>query len=221
VVRDIVSTGGAAEADEVDALDERSVEAHADAVAAKAGGIDVALNAVGIRHVQGPPLSELSLEDYALPIAAYTRTHFITAKAVAKHMARKGSGAILIMSTPGARMAGTGFLGYGVACAAKEGLSRLLAAELAPAGIRVVCLRSHAIPEAVAAGSHSRDVFSKVAERAGVTVDEMLAGAAEGTLLKRLPTLAEVGDVAAFMASDRAASMTGTVANMSCGLLVD
>ncbi len=50
----------------------------------------------------------------------------------------------------------------------------------------------------------------------------MLAGtAAEGTLLKRLPTLAEVADVAAFLASDRAASMTGTVANMTCGALVD
>jgi 3-oxoacyl-[acyl-carrier protein] reductase len=49
----------------------------------------------------------------------------------------------------------------------------------------------------------------------------MLAGAAEGTLLKRLPTLAEVADVAAFMASDRAGAMTGTVANLTCGLLVD
>jgi 3-oxoacyl-[acyl-carrier protein] reductase len=41
------------------------------------------------------------------------------------------------------------------------------------------------------------------------------------TLLKRLPTLGEVGDVAALMASDYARSMTGAVANMSCGAIVD
>jgi 3-oxoacyl-[acyl-carrier protein] reductase len=221
VARDIVASGGGAELAQVDALDERAVEKHAYSVAAKAGSIDVALNAVGILHVQGTPFADLSVEDYAHPIAAYTRTHFITARAVARHMAKNGSGVILIVSTPGARMAGTGFLGYGVACAAKEGLSRLLAAELAPSGIRVICLRSHAIPEAAARGSHSREVFRPVAERAGLTVEDMLAGAANGTLLKRLPTLAEVGDVAAFMASDRAGAMTGTVANMTCGLLVD
>ena len=42
----------------------------------------------------------------------------------------------------------------------------------------------------------------------------------DGTLLGRLPTLAEVANVAAFMASDRASAMTATVANISCGSVV-
>jgi len=46
-------------------------------------------------------------------------------------------------------------------------------------------------------------------------------GAAGGALLKRLPTLAEVANTAAFMASDQAGAMTGTVANLTCGFLVD
>ena len=50
---------------------------HADAVAAKEGTIDIAVNAVGILHVQGPPFAELLFEDYAHPIAAYTRTNFL------------------------------------------------------------------------------------------------------------------------------------------------
>jgi len=54
VARDIAAAGGAAETARVDALDERAVFAHADAVAARAGRIDIALNAVGIKHVQGP-----------------------------------------------------------------------------------------------------------------------------------------------------------------------
>jgi NAD(P)-dependent dehydrogenase (short-subunit alcohol dehydrogenase family) len=54
VAEEISAAGGSAEAAEVDALDESAVADHADAVASRAGGIDVALNAVGILHVQGP-----------------------------------------------------------------------------------------------------------------------------------------------------------------------
>ena len=49
----------------------------------------------------------------------------------------------------------------------------------------------------------------------------MLAGAAGGTLLRRLPALDEVASAAAFMASDGARAMTGAVANLTCGFLVD
>jgi NAD(P)-dependent dehydrogenase (short-subunit alcohol dehydrogenase family) len=118
-------------------------------------------------------------------------------------------------------MAGTGFLGYGATCAAVEAFSRLLAVELGPSGIRVNCLRPHAIPEALARGSHSAGVFRGPAERAGLTVEAMLAGAAGQTPLRRLPTLEEVASTAAFLASDQAGAMTGAVANLSCGALVD
>ena len=61
---------------------------HAAEVAGRAGGIDIALNAIGIVHVQGTPLAELPLEDFFLPVRAYTRSCFLTAKAVAPHMRR-------------------------------------------------------------------------------------------------------------------------------------
>jgi NAD(P)-dependent dehydrogenase (short-subunit alcohol dehydrogenase family) len=189
--------------------------------AAMAGRIDIALNAVGVVHVQGTPFAELSFEDYAHPISAYTRTNFLTAKAVARHMAKRGCGVILTLSTPGSRMSGSGFIGYGVTCAAIEGFSRILAGELGASGIRVVCLRPDAIPEALAT-SHSREVFAGFAARAGTTVEAMLAERARtGTLLQRFPTLAEVADFAAFAASDRAGAMTGAIANLTCGSLVD
>jgi 3-oxoacyl-[acyl-carrier protein] reductase len=190
-------------------------------VAAKAGRIDVALNAVGIVHVQGTPFLELSAADFAHPIAAYARTNFLTARAVARRMAAQRSGVLLTLSTPGSRMSGSGFLGYGMTCAAIEAFTRLLAGELGGSGVRVVCLRPHAIPEALPA-SHAREVFEGFARRAGTTVEAMLAGhASAGTLLKRLPTLAEVADFAAFAASDRAGAMTGAIANLTCGALVD
>src|SRR5512134_2992806 len=221
VARDIRAAGGEADAAVVDALDDRAVDRHADGVAAKAGGIDIALNAVGFHHVQGTPFADVSLEDFSFPITAYTRSLFITARAAARHMAQRRPGVILVLSTPGSRLPGTGYLGYGVTCAAKEAFSRLLAAELAPRGVRVLCIRPHAIPEAAAAGSHAAGVFRPAAERAGLSVEAMLAGAAQTTLLKRLPTLDEVAGAAVFAASDRAGAMTGTILNLSCGLLVD
>lgn len=221
VAREMSAAGGSVETAEVDALDEQAIDRHADAVAASAGGIDIALNAVGIVHVQGTPFTELSFQDYAHPITAYTRTNFLTAKAVARHMVKQGSGVILTLSTPGSRMSGQGFLGYGVTCGAIETFSRILAGELGPSGIRVICLRPDAIPEAVTT-SHTRAVFSGFAERAGTTVEAMLAERARtGTLLKRLPTLAEVANFAAFVASDCASAMTGAIANLTCGSLVD
>jgi 3-oxoacyl-[acyl-carrier protein] reductase len=205
----------------VDAMDERAVDGHADAVAARAGGIDIALNAVGIPHVQGTRFPELSFEDYAYPIAAYTRTNFLTAKAVARHMARQGSGVILFVAPgPGARLSGQGFLGNGVAAAALEALSRILAGELGPNGIRVNCLRPHAIPGSVAT-SHTRELFTAMAGLSGSSLEAWLSGLADTTLLGRLPTLDEVADCAAFVASDRASAMTGAIVNLTSGALVD
>jgi 3-oxoacyl-[acyl-carrier protein] reductase len=221
VAQEISAAGGKAETAEVDAMDERAVDRHADAVSARAGGIDIALNAVGIAHVQGTPFAELSFEDYAHPITAYARTNVVTAKAVARHMAKQGSGVILLLAPgPGARMSGQGFLGNGVSAAAVEALSRILAGELGPSGIRVNCLRPHAIPEAVAA-SHTRQLFNGMAGMSGLTTEAWLAGLASTTLLASLPTLSEVAETAAFLASDRAGAMTGTVANLTSGALVD
>jgi NAD(P)-dependent dehydrogenase (short-subunit alcohol dehydrogenase family) len=126
----------------------------------------------------------------------------------------------ITINTPGGDLPGTGYLGFGVACAAIEGFSRLLACELAPSGIRVICLRPHAVPEALSFGSHAAAVFKPAADKAGITVKEMFEAPA-GTLLKRYPTLDEVAATAAFMASDKAGAMTGTIANLTCGALLD
>lgn len=220
VARDIAAAGGAAQVAQVDALDLDATSRHAAAVAKEAGGIDIALNAVGVAHVQGQPLAELRLEDYALPVDTYLRTNFITAKAVAPHMSAR-SGVILMLTTPASRMAGPGFLGHAVACAGVEGLTRHLAGELGGFGIRVLCIRSHAIPQAVERGSHSVEVFEAVARREGIRVGAMLEEAANATPLKRLPRLDQVAATAVFLASPQAGAMTGTVANLSCGLVFD
>jgi 3-oxoacyl-[acyl-carrier protein] reductase len=217
VAEEISAAGGIAETAEVDALDESAVADHAEAVASRAGGIDVALNAVGILHVQGPPLAELSFEDYAHPITAYSRTNFLTAKAVARHMVERRSGVILTLSTPGSRMTGQGFLGYGVTCAAIEAFSRILAGELGPSGIRVVCLRPHAIPEA-AATSHTGEVFS---DPVPPSTRCWPSGPAAARCWDAFPPSPRSPTSPRSPPPNRAGALTGAIANLSSGALVD
>jgi 3-oxoacyl-[acyl-carrier protein] reductase len=221
VARDIASAGGQARIATLDVLDEKAVHEHADAIAAEAGRIDIALNAAGIMHVQGKPLMELSLAEFELPIHGYMRSQFIIAKAVARHMVAKRSGVILNLSTPASKVAFPGVLGFGSACGAIETFNRHLAAELGPSGVRVVCLRPDAIPETVKLGSHAREVFQPVADRAGVPLEELLAPSTSTAVLKRYPRLLEVANAAVFVASEHGGAMTGVVMNLSCGSVLD
>jgi NAD(P)-dependent dehydrogenase (short-subunit alcohol dehydrogenase family) len=218
VARDIVAAGGVAETARVDALDEKAVEEHVDTVVERAGGVDISFNAVG----PGPatdrlPLTELAAEAFARPIAFYTRSNFITATAAARRMSGQGSGVIVTLTAVPGRMPANLIGGAAPAWAAVEAFSRSLALELGPAGVRVVCLRSHAIPETPLIEAN----FATAAAAAGVTPAQFQAKLEQGTLLKRLPTLAEVADTAAFIASDRAGAMTATVANLSAGSIAD
>jgi NAD(P)-dependent dehydrogenase (short-subunit alcohol dehydrogenase family) len=213
--------GDAADVAEVDALDEHAVVEHADAVAAGAGGIDIALNAVSFPHVSDRPLAELAVDEVMHPIDSFLRTNLITAKATARHMTARGAGAILTLSTAGSRFARPGNLGYGTTCATIEQMTQRLAAELGPSGVRVVCLRPTAIADAASNGSYTGELFAPLAAAAGVSVEQMLAQWGEDqTLLGRLPTLAQVADAAVFLASDHAGAITGAVADLTCGAAV-
>jgi NAD(P)-dependent dehydrogenase (short-subunit alcohol dehydrogenase family) len=214
VAEEIVAAGGVAETAQVDALDERAVEEHLDAV----GGVDVSFNAIG----PGPapdrvPLTELAGDAFARPIAFYTRANFITATAAARRMRGRGSGVIVTLTALPGRLPANLVGGQAPAWAAVESFSRSLAGEVGPAGIRVVCLRSHAIPETPLIEEN----FVTAAAAAGVEPAVFQAKLEQSTLLGRLPTLAEVAETAAFVASDRAGAVTGTVVNLSAGGFTD
>jgi 3-oxoacyl-[acyl-carrier protein] reductase len=215
VASDIGDTAGVAE---VDALDEQDVAAHADAVAADAGGIDIALNAVAFPFVHGVPFVEVAVEDVMYPIDAFLRTNLITAQAIARHMTSRGSGTILTLSTAASRVVLPGTLGYGTTGTMVEVVSERLAVELGPSGVRVVCLRPHAIADGPSRGSFAGAVFEARAAAAGVGVEQWLEQfATDTTLLGRFPTVADVADAAVFLASDRARAITGTVVDLTFG----
>jgi NAD(P)-dependent dehydrogenase (short-subunit alcohol dehydrogenase family) len=212
VAIEMTADGGTADMAQLDALDD---EKHLEAVVKKAGGIDISFNAVGLEETQGIPLIDLSLEDFLFPITAWSRTVFLTGRAAARRMTKQGSGVILTINAPAGHEALSG--GFAAACAAVEALSRTLAAEVGPRGVRVLCLQPNAVPESAAL----RESVAQHARGKGVELEEVLASLANDTLLGRLPTLEEVANVAAFMTSDRASAMTGTVVKLNCGSLVD
>jgi 3-oxoacyl-[acyl-carrier protein] reductase len=207
VADEIRAAGGRADTAEVDALDERAVDAHADAVAAEAGGIDVSFNLITHGDVQGTPLHEMALDDFARPVVNAVSTTFLTARAAARHMIPRGGGAILVFGGEGDPMRDYYIGGVQIAFHALEAMRRQLATELGPHGIRVVTLRSGGVPETIPADFHGRDAITDAIERA--------------TLLGRTATLQDVGDVAAFVASDRARTMTAATVNVSAGALLD
>lgn len=216
----INSAGGLAEAAVVDAMDKKQVDQHLAGIIKKTGHVDISFNAIGIVHVQGIPLQDLSIDEFNLPVNTYITANFITASAAARHMILQRSGVILTISTPGALLANGIAGGFGVSNAAVEGLTRQFAGELGAYGIRAVCLRPDAIPEAAMAGSHSREVFGNRAKLMGITLEELYPLMPAGTLLQRSPTLEDVANTAVFIASDKGKAMTATVANLTCGSLV-
>lgn len=205
VADEIRSNGGTAHTAVVDALDERAVNEYVDTVAGQAGRIDISFNVIGYGDVQ-QPLMEISVDDFLQPITIATRTHFLTSRAAARQMIPQGSGVILAFGGNGPQTL-PGLGGFKIALDAVEGLRRQWAMELGEHGIRVVTLKTGGIPESLP------DDFE--------WKDEITASLVEPTLLKRTATLADVGNVAAFIASDQARTMNSTEINISCGALVD
>ncbi|UJW86816.1 SDR family NAD(P)-dependent oxidoreductase [Devosia sp. SL43] len=216
VADEINVAGGNAEAAEVDALDEAQARAHADAVVTKAGRIDITFNAISIRgDLQGTRLIDMPTEDVLTPILTGARTHLLTALAAARHMVKQRSGVILTLSSTGAHLSGRDQMkhstgGFGVACSTIEALSRTLAAELGPHGIRVVCLRSEAITELWPMDSEHAEMFR-----------DFKTYMTAGTILGRTTSLAELANGAALAASDRSSAISGAILNLTCGSVMD
>ncbi|MBA3874886.1 MAG: SDR family oxidoreductase [Anaerolineae bacterium] len=201
----IRAKGGKVETRVLDALDEKAVDAFVDEVVKQAGHIDISFNLISVGDVQ-QPLNEISVDDFLQPITITMRTQFLTTRAASRHMMKQKSGVILTFGGGGPQtVAGLG--GFKISLDATEGLRRQWAVELGEYGIRVVTLKTGGIPESLA------DTFAPR--------DEITESITNETLLKRAATLEDVGNVAAFVASDLARTITSTEINISAGALVD
>jgi NAD(P)-dependent dehydrogenase (short-subunit alcohol dehydrogenase family) len=214
VAADIAAAGGAAEVSVVDALDEQAVDDHVRMVVSRAGSVDVSFNLVTRGDVQQVPLVDMTAADLLRAVTTGLTSNFLTARAAARRMIEQGSGVILALSSGSAR-ATTPLMGStGPADAATETFLRYLAAEVGPHGVRVVGLYTAGVVDTL-----TREKIAAVAGGDGMDPADMERAIAGMTMLRRAPRLAMVADAAAFLASDRAAGITGTIVNVTCGLL--
>lgn len=223
VAKEITQKGGGVETAQLDALDEQAIERHATDVARKAGRIDISFNAVGVpaelvaqKGMQGVPFTQIPLESFTAPIDTYTRTNFLTARAAARRMTEAKSGGVILMHTPEpARISAPLLGGMGPAWAAMEALCRNLSAELGSQGIRAVCLRTTGLPE-----THTIDIVYGIHAKVLGMPQEQVRAFFEGmTHRKRSTTLAELANAAVVVASDLGNGWTGTVANLTGGIV--
>lgn len=219
VTREVVSENGHIKASRIDALDEHAVHAHMNDVLKENGKIDITFNAIGVsqKGVQGTSLDQLSQEDFFQPVSTYLRSHFITSKVAVVPMVKQRSGVILA-HVPNASRISSPFVGGMIpAWAAVEGLFRSLSVEYGARGVRSVCLLTTGIPETPLID----EVWEIHGKSHGITFEqfhEMMEGQ---THRKRLTTLKELTNAAVFAASDEGSAITGTIFNLTAGMIVN
>lgn len=196
VAAEIASEGGTSHVAVVDALDDAAVGAHVQDVVEQVGRVDVCFNLVSRGDVQGTPLLDMDVDDFMQPVSAGARSNFITGRAAARHMVEQGSGVILMITS------GSGPVlkpspdfqmgGTGPADAATESFMHYLAGEVGARGVRVAVLWT-----------------------AGVFYPDLMAPL---SMLGRGPTVDQLADTAAFVASDRGSGITASIVNVSSGV---
>ena len=205
----ILASGGIAEVDVVDAMDENAIGNHIHRVVQDVGTLDISFNAIGSEVVQNMPLIDMTVDDFIKPVSFAMRTQFLTATAAAKKMMLQGSGVILCLTaTPG----GIGYPytgGFGPACSAVECFVRNLASEIGMYGVRVINIRS--------AGSPDSKVFQDAIINHSEVMKNVIGKMESDTMLKKLPLMEDIANVAVFLSSGMAAKITGVTVDVTCG----
>jgi 3-oxoacyl-[acyl-carrier protein] reductase len=220
VAGEIRASDGKAQAEEVDALDEKAVNAYLDRVQEQTGRIDIAFNVVGpqpLEYDNGKSTIELSYEKFLIPMNTYVASNFLTARAAARHMIPHHSGVILFVTAILSRGVVPRTSAIGAAFGAVESMIRCFATEWSPSGVRVAGIRSSAMLET----RTIHQSFESMVQTLGITREQITEQLKQSTLLKRLPIVDDTAKIAAFLASNRANTITGAIINSSCGQVVD
>ena len=220
VAEQIAAAGGKAETTVVDALDDAGVNRYLDGVAKQAGKIDIVLDLTGplaSEYGNGKVAVELPVDEFMTALTTIVRSHFITARAAARHMINQKSGVIIFVTGSPARPHVPGATAIGAAFGAIENLTGNVAFEVSPLGVRVVCLRTVANVDS----RPIQETMEFVASRMNITKEQAIGQVALSNFLKVPATVQDTANAAVLIASDRARMMTGTVVNASAGAALD
>jgi 2-hydroxycyclohexanecarboxyl-CoA dehydrogenase len=171
------------------------------------GGLDILVNNAGIRMYQ--TVVEASEESWDQILGVNLKSYVFCAKGAIPAMLKRGRGSIVNVASVRSVMAGGNNIQYDTAKHAVAGLTRGLAMDHSPQGIRVnaVC------PGPIFTPFHANRIAA-----AGKTIEEYNADAAIRTMLKRPGTAEEVAACILFLASDDASYVTGSLLFVDGGM---
>lgn len=194
--------GAMAAAFQCDVSDSAAVEAMVNAVVEQLGEISVLINNAGI--AQQKLFTDLSDMEWHRMIDVHLTGTFHTCRAVLPAMLRRHDGVIINISSMWGQIGGSCEVHYSAAKAGVIGLTKALAKEVGPSGVRVNC---------VAPGVIQTDMMKDFDE-------ETLQSLAEDTPLMRLGIPSDIANAVAFLASDEASFITGQIIAPNGGMVI-
>jgi NAD(P)-dependent dehydrogenase (short-subunit alcohol dehydrogenase family) len=202
LVQELRSVGAEAEFLQADVRQEEEVRRLVDQTVELFGRLDVAVNSAGTEGKPGP-ISEQTVDSYRAVFDSNVLGVLLSLKHELRIMLPQKHGSIINISSTYGRRGGVGASVYSASKHAVEGLTQSAALEAATAGVRV---------NAVAPGPIDTDMLSRFTGTA-----ERKVGLATGVPLQRLGKPQEIAQAIVFLASDKAAFITGQVFGVDGG----
>jgi NAD(P)-dependent dehydrogenase (short-subunit alcohol dehydrogenase family) len=185
----------------------------AEATLDRFGRIDVLVNNSGIA---GPtaPLWETAPDEWLDTLQTNVYGTFLCCRAVLPAMVAQGAGSIVTIGSMTGKRPLFGRTGYAASKTALIGLTRTLAAEAGPFGIRVNLISPGPLD-----GERIRQVFAAQARQRGITAEQAQDEMVSESPLRRLVPQSDVASAVVFLAGPQSASVTGEDLNVSAGIV--
>lgn len=219
LAREIKANGGDATAAKVDAQNEAEIDAFLKKVVADNGRLDVVFNGIAVEYEEmggRPPALQATLEQFMAPMNKLCGSQFLTSRVAAKYMMdSKSEGTILLLTGAMSRTKIPNLLGITAASAAIEGMTRVMAAEWGAAGIKVTGI----CPGAIMETKRISGWIDGFASEHHIPKEQIVAQYKAFDILKTSPTLKQVGETAAFLASETGVVFNSHIIDVDCGKL--